>query len=114
MNLQDILLAINGRIICGENRLSEEFNYAFASDLMSDVLTIQIANFILITGLVNVQTLRSAEMADINCVIIVRNKKTPSDFIELAKQNNITLIECSYSMFKTCGILYNIGLKAVY
>jgi hypothetical protein len=48
---------------------------AFASDLMSDVLTLKNDNLVLITGLATLQTIRTAEMADINCIIFVRNKK---------------------------------------
>jgi hypothetical protein len=81
---------------------------------MSDVLTLQATQFILITGLVNTQTIRTAEMADISCIILVRNKKALPEVLELAKQTNITIIECPYSMFKACGLLYKAGLKAVY
>jgi predicted transcriptional regulator len=114
MKLKDIVEIIDGNIICGEDRMYDEYIAGFASDLMSDVLTLQTTNFLLITGLVNIQTIRTAEMADINCIILARKKKALPDFIELASQNNMTLIECPYSMFKTCGLLFKAGLKAVY
>jgi hypothetical protein len=114
MKLKDITEVIDGLLICGESRLVEDYSAAFASDLMSDVLTLQSANFLLITGLVNIQTIRTAEMADINCIILVRKKKALPELLELARQNNITIIECPYSMFKTCGLLFKAGLKAVY
>jgi len=114
MKLKDILEIIDGQLICGEERLGENFDTGFASDLMSDVLTLQSSNFLLITGLVNIQTIRTAEMADINCIILVRKKKALPEILEIAKQNKIVLIECPYSMFKTCGLLFKAGLKAVY
>jgi hypothetical protein len=85
MRLKDITEIIDGQIVCGEERLTENFDVGFASDLMSDVLTLQSTNFLLITGLVNIQTIRTAEMADINCIILVRKKKALPEILEMAR-----------------------------
>lgn len=114
MKLKDIVEVVDGQVVCGESKLEDDFVAGFASDLMSDVLTLQSANFLLITGLVNIQTIRTAEMADIFCIILVRKKKALPEVLELARQTKITIVECPYSMFKTCGLLYKAGLKAVY
>jgi hypothetical protein len=90
------------------------YENAFASDLMSDVLTLKNDNLVLITGLVTLQTIRTAEMADINCIIFVRNKKASPEMVRLAMENGIDLIECKFSMFRTSGLLYQSGLKPVY
>jgi hypothetical protein len=45
---------------------------AFASDLMSDVLTLDCNGVLLVTGLCNMQTIRTAEMADVSCILFVR------------------------------------------
>ena len=101
-------------MVCGNERLLEEVIYAFASDLMSDVLTLQTNKFMLITGLVTVQTLRTAEMADISTIILVRNKKASPDILKLANENNMVIIESPFSMFKACGLLFESGIKPVY
>jgi hypothetical protein len=114
MTLKDIISITNGKLITGFDKIQNEVSHAFASDLMSDVLTLQTNHFVLLTGLVTIQTIRTAEMADIDCIIFVRNKRIPTDVIELAKDSNMAIIECPYSMFKTCGILFEAGIKAVY
>jgi len=114
MKLKDILEIVDGHVICGSERLDDEVKAGFASDLMSDVLTLQTSNLILLTGLANVQTIRTTEMADIGYIILVRNKKATSDIIKLAKENNQVIIQCPYSMFKACGLLFEAGLKAIY
>ena len=114
MKLIDILEILDGRIVCGKERLNEEVDSGFASDLMSDVLTLQTNNPVLLTGLANVQTIRTAEMADICCIVLVRNKKASPEILELARENNQVIIECAYSMYKSAGLLYNAGLKAIY
>ena len=31
--------------------------------------------------------------------------------IELAKQNDIAVLQCKYNMFDACGLLYSAGLR---
>ncbi len=107
MTLNDIAHMLNAKAICCEEKLEHDINAAFASDLMSDVLTIHDSTHVLlITGLVNVQTIRTAEMSDIQHIVFVRNKKVSSEIIAMAKELGICLLECEYSMYRTCGILF--------
>lgn len=114
MNQKEIAKLLNARIIAGEAGEDMDYEFAFASDLMSDVLTIDTDSLILITGLANLQAIRTAEMSDISCIIVVRGKKATEDMVQLAIENKMTLIECDFTMFKTSGILFNAGLKALY
>jgi predicted transcriptional regulator len=111
--IQTLLELLDARVFAGnmERNLPQ---YAFGSDLMSDVLTLDSQDILLITGLSNPQTIRTAEMADINTIIIARGKQITNEMIEIAKESDITLISSPYSLFKICGILYNAGLKAIY
>ena len=68
----------------------------------------------LLTGLANVQTIRTAEMSDICCIVFVRNKKVNADMVKLGEESGMVLIECPCSMFKASGLLYNQGLKPVF
>ena len=72
MTIRDIACKIEGRIVCCENRDSVDLEYAFASDLMSDVLTLEKDKMVLITGLANMQAIRTSEMSEIGCVIFAR------------------------------------------
>ncbi|HON18272.1 MAG TPA: hypothetical protein PK990_03795 [Salinivirgaceae bacterium] len=114
MTHKEISKILNARIISGAGGEEIDYQHAFASDLMSDVLTIDSENLILITGLSNLQAVRTAEMSDISCIIIVRGKKASEEMVQLSIENRITLIECDYTMFKTCGLLYQAGLKPLY
>lgn len=81
---------------------------------MSDVLKIDESNLVLLTGLCNLQTIRTVEMADIEYILFVRNKKPTKEMINLAKENNITMLATKFSMFKASAILVEAGLKPVY
>ncbi len=75
MKVNDIVKTLDAHIVCGEDRQDYAIHVAFASDLMSDVLTLKNDHVLLITGLANMQTIRTAEMSDINCIVFARNKK---------------------------------------
>ena len=114
MKVKEIVKLIDGQIICGEDRMDESVVYAFSSDLMSDVLTIKVDNFILITGLAHIQSIRTAEISDVQFILFVRGKKVTEEMISLAKDNGMAIIQTDYSLYKTSGILYGAGLMPVY
>jgi hypothetical protein len=93
--------------------VQQEYDTAFACDLMSDCLALIDKKCLLITGLLNVQSLRTAEILDIDCIIFVRGKKPNHDLIVLATERNITLISTHLSMYETSGILYSNGLNGL-
>jgi hypothetical protein len=114
MTIREIVGKIDGKVICCEEKLSTTIEYAFASDLMSDVLTIEKENMALITGLANLQVIRTSEMSDIFCIIFARDKKIGKEMVDLAKENGMVLIESPHSMFHISGELYKAGIKSIY
>jgi len=114
IKVKDIVENLNARVICGEDRLSENIAVAFASDLMSDVLTLDTENMLLVTGLSNLQVIRTSEMSDVSFILFVRGKRVNDDMLRLAIDNNMLIVECEYSMFRACGELYKLGVKPVY
>ena len=114
MKTKEVAALIKGTVVSGIENLENSVDVAFASDLMSDVLTVKTDNLLLLTGLVNIQAIRTAEMSDISCVVFVRNKKVTEEMIRIAKENRITIIQSPYSMFKVSGILFSAGIKPVF
>jgi predicted transcriptional regulator len=114
MQIEEIARLIDARICSGGDRLQTVIEFAAASDLMSDVLTIHHDNMALLTGLANVQTIRTAEMSDIHCVILLRGKRATPEMAELANEHNIVLLESPLTLFKACGVLYAAGIQPVY
>jgi predicted transcriptional regulator len=115
MTLEEIKTLVQGEIICGAEHLDQTVECVFASDLMSDVLTLKdVNNLLLLTGLSNLQSIRTCEMSDITFLLIVRGKEVTEEMRELAEDNDMVVIRTEFSMYKTAGILYNAGLPAVY
>ena len=99
MNIGEITQIIEGKVVCCEENLKTEVCTCCASDMMSDVLAFYSAsNGVLITGLVNPQIVRTAIMVDAVCIIIARD-------------NGIVVVLSPYTMFETCGRLYEAGLR---
>uniref|UniRef100_UPI0032172A75 DRTGG domain-containing protein n=1 Tax=uncultured Draconibacterium sp. TaxID=1573823 RepID=UPI0032172A75 len=114
MKLTEIIKLTDAKVVAGNAEEDHNLLKAFSSDLMSDVLTLDDDHMLLITGLANVQLIRTAEMADIEVVVLARNKKATPEMIDLANENGLVLLETPYSIFRTSGILFNNGLAPVY
>lgn len=114
MTVKQIAELLEAKILCGtEEQLNEDITTAFASDLMSDVLTLK-QTPLLVTGLCNLQTIRTCEMAGLDIIIFVRKKKATEEMIELAEDNDMVLIESDFSMFKACGLMYANDIKPLF
>ncbi|MDR2888126.1 MAG: hypothetical protein LBV26_09070 [Bacteroidales bacterium] len=114
MKLKKVVELLNAKVITGGNRLEDEVSFGFASDLLSDVLTVDSENLLLITGMANLQAIRTADMAEISCVVFVRDKKMTPEMAELASENGLVTIESAFSMFLAIAALHDGGLKPVY
>lgn len=113
MKLKEIRDVLDAELLCGENYLCNEVDTAFSSDLMSDVLAYVNKRTLLLTGLINAQVIRTAEMADLSAIIFVRNKRPGNDIIELAEENNIVIMTTGHTLFTASGMLYGAGLKGI-
>ena len=117
MNIKDLYSLLNGKMGYNlELKESNEFSYTFAGDLMSDVLAKVNdggSKIVLLTGLANAQSIRTAEMLDIGLIVLVRGKTYREEDLEIAKEANIAVFTTDMLMFEACGLLYNNGFKGI-
>ena len=111
MKVEDIVRILDAKMFAGEEQLSLDLNSACGADLMSDVMAFVKDRVVLLTGLMNPQALRTADLLDIKVVVFVRGKKPTADLVEMAKEMGMTLMTTKYSMFLACGRLYEAGLR---
>ena len=111
MKVSEIMKVLEAELIYGEEFLDRDVISACGSDMMSDVLAYVKEQAVLLTGLVNPQVVRTAEMMDMKCIVFVRGKMPDESMIELAKENGIPLLRTKREMFTSCGILYENGLR---
>ncbi len=111
MKIIDIKELLDAEILCGSERLEHEIHSACGSDMMSDVLAYVKDQAVLLTGLVNAQVIRTAEMMDMKCIVFVRAKRPSQDMIDLAEESGIAVLTSPKRMYDACGILYSNGLR---
>ena len=109
MTIAQIAKILNAQVVCGD-ALETEVHNACESDMMSDVLAFLKEQSVLLSGLVNTQVVRTAEMMDMVCIVFVRGKTPTPDMIELAEERGIVLLTTPLRMFTACGLLYANGL----
>ncbi|RGY95774.1 DRTGG domain-containing protein [Clostridium sp. AM58-1XD] len=111
MTVADIQSVLDAKVLMGEEQLSGEAGSVYSSDMMSDVLAYAEDHSVLVTGLCNPQVIRTAEMLDMACIIFVRGKVPDEQMCKLAKERDMVILLTSSSMFTTCGLLYQAGLR---
>ncbi len=111
MTLKEIIDILNAEFLYGSNSLNKKIKIVIACDLLSDVLACTPKKgSMLLTNLINPHVIRTGEMVDLSAICFVQNKKPAESTIELAKEKNIPLIRTKFSMYKSCGKLYQNGL----
>lgn len=111
MTVNDIKKILKCDVLTNINNLNKDVHSACGSDMMSDVLAFVKDQSILLTGLINSQVIRTADMMDMVCVVFVRGKKPDIDMIKLANERNIILMSTDLRLFTACGLLWENGLK---
>ena len=112
MKISTIKELLDADILCGEENLNKDVFSACGSDMMSDVLAYVKDQAVLLSGLVNSQVVRTAEMMDMVCIVFVRSKQPTQEMIELAKDYGMVMLSTKKRMYEACGILYSNGLIA--
>jgi len=113
MNVNDLIQLIDGHLFNPSADLTREIKGGCGADLMSDVLASIQPEAVLLTGLCNPQVVRTAVMADVAAIIIVRGKNIPKETIDLANKEEIALISSPFGMFELAGRLYKAGLPSL-
>lgn len=111
MKLIEVQKVLGASQICGDHCLERDVLTACGADLMSDVLAFTKDGALLLTGLTNLQVVRTADVGGLTAIIFVRGKTPSQETTELAKELDIPLFSTPHTLFEACGILFSNGLK---
>lgn len=112
MKLTEISRVIEANFIGNITDSDKEIRRVCGCDLMSDVLSFIKSDALLLTGLTNLQVVRTAEMADVAAICFVRGKRPPDETIELAGDKKLPLLGTDLTLYECCGRLYREGLHS--
>lgn len=111
MNLIEVKAVLQAEVLCGTEWIDREVETVCGADLMSDVLAFTKEKTLLLTGLTNLQVVRTAEISDLVGIIFVRGKRPATELIQLAEENSIPLLVSECTLYEACGKLYAKGLR---
>ncbi|NMB60932.1 MAG: hypothetical protein GYA18_01165 [Chloroflexi bacterium] len=112
MKISELIDLTRGNLLTKASKLDpdREIFGGCSADLMSDVLAYIQPNAVLLTGLVNPQVIRTAQMADVAAIVFVRGKIPPEETLLLAEEVGMPIISSPLGMYELSGRLYQNGL----
>ena len=114
MKLTDIIELLDAAVLTKHDIKFIDVTRCISSDMMSDVLAfVDDPGALLITGLTNSQSVRTADIADAAAILYIRGKKPDKDTLALAAEMNIPVLSTKKGMFEVSGILHAAGLAGI-
>lgn len=111
MRIEEAAKLLEAEIIArNAEALEEEADYAFAAELLSEVLAYGRPGYLLLTGLMGGQLIRTAEISGISAIIFVKGKRPTQDMAELAARSGMPLLCTKVTLYEACGKLYQAGI----
>jgi predicted transcriptional regulator len=113
MTLAEIKELLRCDVLVGGEDLSVDVQDVVASDGMSEILAFARSKELMITGLTNIQSIRTADIAGVCAVLYCRGKLPEKRVLDFAREKGIPILATAMGMFEICGILYAKGLRGV-
>lgn len=110
MTLDEIAALLHCEVLVPSERATD-VTTVVASDGMSEILAYHRPDALMLTGLTNVQSVRTAVVADVRAIVYVRGKRPPAQVLALAREKGIPVMSTGFGMFESCGLLYQAGLE---
>ena len=111
MRLDEVAAALRCENLGAVDGRDVEVDVVVASDGMSEILAFHCPHALMLTGLTNIQSVRTAVVADAHAIVYVRGKRPSAQVLQLAGEKGIPVLGTELGMFDCCGILYEAGLK---
>ncbi len=111
MKLAEIRDVLECEVLAGNDGLAIDIETVVASDGMSEILAFARPGALMLTGLTNVQSARTADIANVRAIIYIRGKRPDEKALNFARKHGIPVLATRLGMFDACGILRERGLK---
>jgi predicted transcriptional regulator len=112
MRLDEVAAALSCEMLNGADGADgPDIDVVVASDGMSEILAFHCPHALMLTGLTNIQSVRTAVVADVHAIVYVRGKRPSDAVLQLAREKGIPVLSTRLGMFDCCGILYGAGLR---
>jgi predicted transcriptional regulator len=113
VKLSEIREILRADVIVGEDSMDKTIQAGAGSDLMSDLLRGPKDGVVVLSGLNTLQVIRTAVIAGVAAVVLVRGKRPEPEMIAQARLHDLPLLSTPFTMFTACGRLSRQGLRGV-
>lgn len=103
VSVAKIVEAVNGELLCEGDY--DYVRWVVSSGLMSDVLTTEEEEILLVSSLTSPQVVRTADMVGANAILIGCGKPVSEDTVNLAKNLDLTIIRTASPVFEACCLM---------
>jgi len=110
MKLEEVQNILHAELVWDFDLKKKNIKSCYASDLISDLLSFAGESPLLLTGLTNIQVMRTAELLDFEAICFVRGKNPLPETVNMAKEMRIPLLVTAMLMYEASGRLYKAGL----
>jgi predicted transcriptional regulator len=113
MTLSEVKQILRAKVTSGENSLDMIVQAGAGSDLMSDLLRGSKEGVLVLSGLNNIQAIRTSVIAGVAALVLVRGKEPDEEMKAQAREHGLPLLTTPFTMFTACGRLFKAGLRGV-
>ena len=113
MKLYEAKEILKAKVATGEEKLDMVLNAGAGSDLMSDLLRGSKEGVLVLSGLNNIQVIRTAVIAGVSALVLVRGKEPDEEMKAQAKEHGLPVLSTPFTMFTACARLFGAGLRGV-
>ncbi|HEX2998952.1 MAG TPA: hypothetical protein VHR86_01770 [Armatimonadota bacterium] len=100
MLLSEVVRRLQAEEVVATDEPEIDVRNAAAADMLSDILATQKEQFIILTGLLSPQVIRTAEVVGAIAVFLVRGKYPTQEMIGLAQAHGIPLYTTTLPLFE--------------
>lgn len=111
MKLADIVEKLGLEVVCGQEKLTADVEYAYVSDMLSDVMANAQEGAIWLTIQVHQNIVAVAAMREFPAIVCTKNRRPEADTIEKAIDENIALLVADKTTFEAAGLLWEMGIR---
>jgi predicted transcriptional regulator len=111
MKVKELIQKLNLELTSTSTALDAEVQYAYASDILSDVMSHAKDGSVWITLQTHRNIVSVAELKSFAGIILIGGRKPDDETLKKANEENIPILSTKLSTFEIVGKLYELGIR---
>ncbi len=111
MKVKELIQKLNLELTSSSTALEAEVQHAYASDILSDVMSNAKDGSVWVTLQTHRNTVSVAELKSFAGIILVGGRRPDDETLKKANEENIPILSTKLSTFEIVGKLYELGIR---